>query len=85
MIQEKLKIGDIVKRFELSREVEYEYVIVSITKTQAKSKDGQRFKIDLRHNSTKITDDCIAEAIPIPIGYSERSSRYFLIKKATEL
>lgn len=73
----ELKIGDIVKRFELSKEIEYEYLIASTTKTQAKTKCGTRFKKELDENTIKPSNICVAQAKKI--GYCGHSARYFLI------
>ena len=71
-----LEIGDKIKRFELSKEIEFEYVVASLTKTQAKTADGYRFKRELNYNVTKPNEKCVAEVYKI--GH-ENSKRYFLI------
>lgn len=75
----KLEIGDIIKRFELTTEIEHVYEIISLTKTQAKTKCGKRFQINTNENVTKINENCHSEANII--GYKGSSARYFLIKK----
>jgi hypothetical protein len=51
-MKKQLEIGDKIQRFEvmLSREIDYVYVIDSVTKTLAKSKN-QTFKRDLDFNT----------------------------------
>lgn len=71
-----LEIGDKIKRFELSKEIEFEYIIASVTKTQAKTIDGYRFKRELNYNVTKPAEKCVAEVYPIG---RQNYKRYFLV------
>ncbi len=73
----ELELGDIIKRFELSREINFEYVIESVGKKEAKTSDGYRFNKQLIYDSTKPSDNCIAEVKKIK---QQRYHRFFLIK-----
>lgn len=49
----KLKVGDVIRRFETIREIEHEYVINRVTKTQAITDSGKKFIIEYEINVFK--------------------------------
>jgi hypothetical protein len=81
----KLEIGDKIQRFEvqLSREIDFIYEIESVTKTLAKTKNGDVFKIDLDYSTTipkKSTNKIIAE-VNLKGKTDWCTPRYYLIEK----
>jgi hypothetical protein len=75
--QQLLEVGDKIKRFEVTTEMDIEYEIISTTKTIAKSKDGVSFLRKIEYNTNKPKEYCYGEVKRK--GELINSNRYFLI------
>lgn len=80
MEKQLLEIGDKIKRFEVSREIEHTYEITSVTKTLAKTIDGHAFYRNLNYNTSKPMDNYIAEVKRKDLETSSLGKRFFLIQ-----
>lgn len=75
----QLEIGDVIKRFEITVEIDIEYKITSVTKTLAKTDLGRSFFRDINYNTTKPRSHYIGEVKRK--GEMIDSNRYFLVIK----
>ena len=75
----QLEMGDVIKRFEITLEIDIEYKITSVTKTLAKTDFGHSFFRDINYNTTKPRSHYIGEVKRK--GEMIDSNRYFLVIK----
>jgi hypothetical protein len=76
----ELKIGDKIKIFHLTNEVDCVYEITGLTKTQARSTSGNFKKEIILYSTLPNKDKFIGEAIAIK-PYS--NARYFVLRDET--
>lgn len=80
-MKQQLKVGDVIRRFNVVDEVESNIVIARVTKTQAITNDGKKFKIDYEIGkfSVKLPHH-IALVFPCK-GHGYCNYNYYLIDK----
>lgn len=73
-----LEIGDTIKRWEVSKEMDIVYTITSLTKTLAKTANGKAFFREINYNITKPMDHYLGE---VKFKGNSVSNRYFITNK----